>query len=201
MDGLTDTELVEFKKTSLYRNHFSTGLILESCDKSIFVMQDTGNYIRCHYTVKKYKHSLWFYGENITNVLRDYINCTDILLQSYPDFDIRYYKNHRPELIIGFESDYYLCCYDYNYWLAQGFKPRCLELWCDQLEDIPDHIEYLNIRCRQEVHNHDNIPGNILFVELDCAPKTSDVKDAFYRYTFKRLWTKSSRFEVMANAQ
>lgn len=174
LQALTPDELELFRKTNLYKYHFSSELVLFKCNKSE-IYQEYGDEIEAYYlyyNVFAYDGTLKLsstYRENdwikiLAELVTNFIACRQCDPEPVP-VDIRYYKNHPyDQFILVFSGEYELM--DYQCWLLQGNKPRYM--WCFNTGEellINPEIIYLVIACDCEITcNQMKIPKQILFL-------------------------------------
>lgn len=216
---LTEETISAFKKTSMFRHHFNSELVLMDCSESFMTIKFTDyKTIFCTYQVREYIGCIKYafvdagqgYDRYMSRFINRYIDCEKPY--EYGHIDVRYYYDHPLDLIITTYDDSINRYSDYIYWLIQGNKPRQLSRWNNGNIDIPDHIIYLKMMCDCELyHGNIPIPKQILFLEMQCTihidteqfiayeydlPGNSCageyVQEEFRKYTFRNL-PKSAR--------
>jgi len=216
---LSDENRELFMKTSLYKHHFSSELVVSECDKSTFKIKHMNHVYTSIYSVPKYVGWLQYDATTVTEMIVKYL--TNNRHNICDETDIQYYKNHPQDLFLHIEYKSPLE-QDYNGWLQQGNKPRFMTIPSHTNIRVPKHIIYLKINCNcplnSHTRNHQGYPPNhILFLDTTCPVNVNDsrfiaykllgwnernnrsaeVMQAFYDYTFKRfLTTKSANTAV-----
>lgn len=174
---LTESELDLFRKTSLYKHHFDSELVVLYCAKSVLCYNSNNRVRFMRYQIKSYRDQISFSAELLddnsltdANLIREYLNGSNDIAYNT---DTRYYKNHPPDLFLQLkcQSMYGYC--DYNILLQQGNKPRFMYIYISTGDAIatPEYVEYLKINCHHnnEQHTPINIPDNVLFLDTSCS--------------------------------
>lgn len=180
---LKNYELLMFKKTSLYRHHFSAKNVILNTDKSELKLfcQSVNSCVMVNYHKFNYNGCLDYttnYNNNRSSIFAefiiDYLQCKHSEYYDEPEsIDYRYYKDHPIDMFIYVWFNDGNKIGDYVYWLIQDNEPRWMFILNNRLntDTIPDYIKYLNIghQCHTNEECHQLIiPSQILFLDYNC---------------------------------